>query len=147
MAHSAGTLIRASDLVPEEWTDYAVSWTAATTNPTLGNGTLSAKYIHHGKLIIYKVSLVWGSTTSGGTGSWRFDAPGSPSSANGRDPFTILYRDGSSNYWGMGFFSSAAIILSTASGGAGQANATTPFAWGTGDELFFVAVYEATTTP
>lgn len=40
------------------------SWTPTWTNLTVGNGTVTAKYVQIGKSIQFKLSLVWGSTTS-----------------------------------------------------------------------------------
>jgi hypothetical protein len=54
---------------------YTPTWTATTTNPTLGNGTLTGSYMQVGNLIAFTISLEFGSTTSGGTGNWRFALP------------------------------------------------------------------------
>jgi hypothetical protein len=47
-------------------------WTATTTNPTIGNGTLTGRYIQLGKLVIYRIYLVGGTTTTLGTGPAYF---------------------------------------------------------------------------
>ena len=36
-----------------KWQSHTVSWTAATTNPSIGNGTLTGRYIVIGKLCTY----------------------------------------------------------------------------------------------
>ena len=57
------------------WQSYTVSWTAATTNPSIGNGTLSGRYTQIGKTVIGSISLTMGSTTTYGTGAWSFSLP------------------------------------------------------------------------
>ena len=41
-----------------KWQSHTVSWTAATTNPAIGNGTLVGRYIVIGKLCTYVLGLV-----------------------------------------------------------------------------------------
>lgn len=41
-----------------------IVWTPTWTNLTVGNGTLTAKYIQIGKTVYFTLKLVWGSTTS-----------------------------------------------------------------------------------
>jgi hypothetical protein len=65
--------------VQAAWTNDArastVIWTAATTNPVLGNGTLSSRYMQVGKTIKWTVELTMGSTTTFGTGAWQLAVP------------------------------------------------------------------------
>lgn len=62
------------------WVAYTPAWTAATTNPVIGNGTLTGKYVKLGSLVYYKYLLVAGSTTTYGSGNYRFSLPFVPSS-------------------------------------------------------------------
>ncbi|MFJ1708579.1 hypothetical protein [Kitasatospora sp. NPDC088346] len=57
------------------WTTYAPTWTATTTNPAIGNGTLVTRYTRIGKTITYMGQLRAGSTTNGGTGIWNITLP------------------------------------------------------------------------
>jgi microcystin-dependent protein len=54
---------------------YVPVWTAVTVNPTLGNGTLTGRYIQIGKLVRFNVVLTIGGTTTLGTGAWIFTLP------------------------------------------------------------------------
>ena len=55
---------------------YPTFWTAATTNPTLGNGTLTGYYeTLSTRTVRAHIELTWGSTTSGGGGLWYFTLP------------------------------------------------------------------------
>ena len=57
------------------WSDTATTWTAATTNPTLGNGVLSNRVNRTGKSIAVNLTLVFGSTTTIGSGAYTFTLP------------------------------------------------------------------------
>ena len=58
-----------------KWQSYTVSWTASTTNPAIGNGTLIGRYTQIGKTVMGTISLVMGSTTTYGSGGWYFSLP------------------------------------------------------------------------
>src|SRR5262245_32215669 len=51
---------------------YTPIWTGTTTNPTLGNGTLTGSYIRVSKIVHYRIDLTVGSTTTPATGIWVF---------------------------------------------------------------------------
>src|ERR1044071_1955961 len=53
----------------DPWDSYTPTWTNSTTNPTIGNGTLSGAYIQVGKFVVFRVSIGMGSTTTFGTGA------------------------------------------------------------------------------
>lgn len=57
------------------WSDTATTWTAATTNPTLGNGVLTNRVNRTGKSIAVNLTLVFGSTTTIGSGAYTFTLP------------------------------------------------------------------------
>lgn len=70
-------LKRVDDVAAGEgvWTDYTPTWTAASVNPVLNNGTLAARYAKVGKFVHVKLRLVIGTTTTLGTGDWSFSLP------------------------------------------------------------------------
>lgn len=55
--------------------NYTPTWTASTTNPSLGNGTLTGRYLKIGKLV--HVEFFWspGSTSTFGSGAYSFALP------------------------------------------------------------------------
>ncbi|MEU7096049.1 hypothetical protein [Kitasatospora aureofaciens] len=57
------------------WTTYVPTWTAATTNPSLGNGTITSRWCRVGRLIHWMGQLQAGSTTTGGSGVWFISIP------------------------------------------------------------------------
>lgn len=56
-------------------TSYTPSWTATSVNPTLGDGTLTGSYKLQGSQCTVKIALNYGSTSSVGTGTWKFSLP------------------------------------------------------------------------
>lgn len=59
------------------WQAYTPAWTAATTNPALGNGILTGRFARIGDTIHYSISLIFGSTTTRGAGHYIFSLPAS----------------------------------------------------------------------
>jgi hypothetical protein len=73
----------AIDANPGEWTEYTPTWAGNTANPSIGNGTLAAKYAKVGKLVFFEISLTWGTTTDPGTGFWTFTLPSTSAVSTG----------------------------------------------------------------
>ncbi|MHB9862195.1 hypothetical protein [Streptomyces sp. YIM S03343] len=57
------------------WTPYTPAWTATTTNPVIGNGTLTGRYMKIGRNVLCNINLVAGSTTTFGSGNYSFSLP------------------------------------------------------------------------
>ncbi|MEU0831304.1 hypothetical protein [Streptomyces sp. NPDC005969] len=57
------------------WTTYTPTWTAATTNPSIGNGTLTGRYMKVGRTVTVSLLLIPGSTTTLGSGVYLFGLP------------------------------------------------------------------------
>jgi hypothetical protein len=57
------------------WRTYVPSWTAVTTNPTIGNGTIFGRWREFGDLVWIWVSIVSGSTTTFGSGFYSVSIP------------------------------------------------------------------------
>lgn len=57
------------------WQTYAVEWRAQTTNPALGNGTLTGVYRRMGTLLDVRISLTSGTTSTYGAGTMAFTMP------------------------------------------------------------------------
>lgn len=132
------------------WRTYAPSWTAATTNPTIGNGTITGRYVQFGKLVSFEVEIVGGSTTAWGTGSYSITAPVTP--VGRRLQFTGSLRDSSASatYPLFGEFTSGASttvflrrLPATAGGNFGNVDSANPITLATGDSLTIAGTYEA----
>lgn len=66
---------RVTALEGAAWSTYNVLWTAAGGAPVVGNGSLVGRYRKVGRTVDIRISLVFGSTTGGGTGEWLFSLP------------------------------------------------------------------------
>lgn len=70
--------------VASPWIDYATTWSASVAAPTIGNGTLVARYRYTGRNTIQvMIDLLFGSSTSGGRGSFGFTLPSGMVAAGG----------------------------------------------------------------
>ncbi|MER5209386.1 hypothetical protein ABT063_02000 [Streptomyces sp. NPDC002838] len=57
------------------WTAYTPTWTSSSTNPVLGNGTLTGRHMKIGRTCLCHINLTTGSTTTYGTGNYSFSLP------------------------------------------------------------------------
>jgi len=55
--------------------EYTPAWTAAGTNPVVGDGVFTAKYSRKGEQVTVNLYLLMGSTTTFGTGYYFFSLP------------------------------------------------------------------------
>lgn len=130
------------------WTAYTPSWTAATTNPSLGNGTATGAYIQAGKLVVFRARIVMGSTTTYGSGQYSISLP--TTAASGM--FQIILAEAlvsGSAYRVTGRVTSggsSALLYcdpTTAGNALRNVTASTPAAFGSGSELGIYGLYEA----
>ena len=143
---TASTLNLAGSQIDTLWSSYGVSWTSSGTAPSIGNGSLTGFYKTIGKTVFVRVKLNWGTTTSGGTGDWRFSLPVNAQSPDGvQFPCSIL-DNGLNWYTGVvngtytGAVDKTSIITTTSPSAA--ITATIPFTWGNLDSLVFNGSYE-----
>ena len=57
------------------WTAYTPIWTGASTNPVIGNGTITGYWRRIGDSIEIMIELLPGSSTTFGSGAWGFSLP------------------------------------------------------------------------
>jgi len=125
------------------------SWTPTLTNLTLGNGTMTGRYIQIGKFVHATLSLTWGSTTSS-SGAWEFSSPVTMATPNNTYIGTARILDaGTTNFAGMVLVltSTKLIAFSQYVGNtyseAANIATTSPFTWTTNDNLSFSITFEA----
>jgi hypothetical protein len=131
------------------WTAYTPTWTAATTNPVIGNGTIDGAYAAAGKLIFYRIAIVGGTTTTWGSGAYSFTYPpftpkdsGNP----GNSGTTGFMYDTSANkpYCLIGIGNSSTTIRMLETSANSFMSHNYPIALpATGDEITFSGCYEA----
>lgn len=129
------------------------SWTPTWTNLTVGDATQASKYTRVGNTVIYRVSLIFGSTTSMGTGPY-FTLPVTSVSPSGTANVPNIgtlrqYESGGTTYSGLvGWRSTTTgLLLTFAVSGSNVIESTitssVPFSWGNLDEIYAQGFYEA----
>ena len=152
----ANTVLTAAQLngIGEAWTSYTPVWTAATTNPAIGNGTISGKYCQVNKLVVARINVTFGSTTTYGSGNFFFSYPvtaAAPISANERILSAGQYIDtsASNSYSLLGSYNSSSTtefrvqVFTSASQSLQLMAATVPFTAATTDAFQLNICYEA----
>lgn len=134
-----------SSVSANAWTAYTPGWTASGTAPAIGDGTLRGAYLLDGKVLRGRFELIVGTTTTFGTGEWRFGLPGAFLAKNGfaqTAPVSALDR-------GTAMWAGVAIIgdrdadytdlydkfVITNPGGSAAWGATVPMTWASRDRF------------
>lgn len=124
------------------WTAYTPVWTAASSNPSPGNATLTGRWKRVGRIVEFQITLTTGSTTTNGSGGYRFTLPvAAQTSQTGTAVGSALFNPVSGTVTGftVGLFSSTQ-VMAWASGPMSAAN---PMAAATGDLISLRGTYEA----
>lgn len=123
------------------WTTYTPDWTAVTTNPDIGNGTLTGAFRLDGKTLHLRIELTMGSTTTFGSGNWRFGLPGSDV-AQGHQALSAVAFDATNFYIGVGDILDGNSFFNVRQDVGVTWNATVPFTWGDGDTIAITGTIE-----
>lgn len=134
-------------LVDAAWLSYTPVWTSSGTAPALGNGTITGRYKQNGKTIDLVVKIVFGSTTTFGTGTYSFSIPVT-ANANVDRTGSAYFRDASAT--SIGHFTGIALLAAGGTTFVGAeatthaiVGATTPATWVSTDNFVFCITYEA----
>ena len=132
-----------------EWTTYSPSWTASTTNPVIGNGTITGRYKAIGKTVFVFVKINMGSSTTYGSGQWRISLPVDAFSASSAIFPTVFLDNGLNWFQGTSYteyggnVSYVVPVWNRGLTGSAPADSTTPFTWGSTDSFSFSGSYES----
>lgn len=157
LVYSGAAWVTTSDIDQSpfaSWTSYTPVLTAATTNPTLGSGSVvSGRYTRIGKLVAYRFYIAFGTSgVNAGSGSYRISLPVSSTTTGGAGVLTMgslfVYDSSTTNaYTGLMGNTSNATYLSDiyyAQGGALAAlSNSTPWTWAASDQIRGFIIYEA----
>ena len=140
----------ASYVTPYEgaWRSYTPSWTAASVNPSIGNGSLEGWYKVVGKTCFVRGNIVIGSTTTFGSGEWYVSMPFTASHADAILMTANLLDNGTAWYNAVlngaraGFNYKAPIQYQGGAGTALDVNATQPYTWANSDRFLWNGSYE-----
>jgi hypothetical protein len=133
------------------WIDYTPTWTGSTTNPVIGNGSITGRYSLVNKTVTAQILIKAGSTTTFGSGSYFFSLPvtaaatlsgypaigagwGEDASAAAATTFTANVHNSSTTLFGLRF---------TAGSGSGAVTATAPYTWANSDHISATIQYKA----
>ncbi|NBV77905.1 hypothetical protein EBR66_07100 [bacterium] len=131
------------------WSTYSPSWTADTTNPAIGDGTITGRYKQIGKTVFVIVKINMGTTTTYGTGSWRVSLPVNAFASYSVILPTVLLDNGNNWYQGTSYTeysgSTAYVtpVWNRGNTGSSAVNSTIPFTWGSTDSFTFSGSYES----
>jgi hypothetical protein len=147
LSQSVGNLT--VDVDQTAWTAYTPTWTAASTNPVIGNGTIQGYYKVIGKTCFVRGNIAMGSTTTFGSGEWYVSMPFTASHADAILMTVTLLDNGSAWYNATlngaraGFNTKAAMqFVNHNNGTAGDVNATNPFTWTNTDRFIWNGSYQ-----
>jgi len=130
------------------WVSYTPSWTANSSNPVIGNGTITGQYKVIGKTCFVRGNIVMGSTTTFGSGEWYVSMPFTASHADAILMTANLLDNGSAWYNAVlngaraGFNFKTAIQYQSTGGTALDVNATQPFTWTNTDRFLWNGSFE-----
>jgi hypothetical protein len=131
-----------------KWAGAWTTWTPTLDSMSLGNGTVTARYVQIGKTIDFSFKFVLGSTSTISTNP-RFTLPTTPLGLNNIN-FTVQYYDDNSgakyiaSAYGLPGFPTSLYLTTGNSGAISFASATTPITWATSDIIFVTGSYETT---
>jgi hypothetical protein len=123
---------------------YTPVWTASGTAPNIGNGTASGRWLQIGKLVVATAGLVFGSTTTFGTGSYYLSLPVTSAALPLAGGLSGLIQDSSP----VALYQAFAVWVDTGRMGAftdsGLAvGAVVPITFANGDSIRYTIAYEA----
>ena len=104
-ASDLNTYLRDNERAIGKLTSYTPVWTASTTNPAIGNGTIQGRYIALEEWCWVSVQISVGSTTTLGSGTYSVSLPVAGSVLSGgteQNLFVALNNLGTARHMGIG---------------------------------------------
>jgi hypothetical protein len=127
------------------WSTYTPTWTAPVTNPSIEDGTLSGRYKTIGKTVFVRIYMQAGSSTTFGSGYWRFSLPVAAYSTTSVVLSATYLDNGTQWYGGVATTeydsNTAYVVPVTASSGTVTPNI--PFTWAATESLTLCGSYES----
>jgi hypothetical protein len=126
------------------------AWTPTLTNMSIGNGTMTSKYLQLGKLVFFNTLIVFGTTTSV-TGDIEISLPVT-AVAPGQMPIghALLYDDSTATPYmaqptlvATTRFRVLSVVTSGATATTTDTTALVPFTWATSDQIRVYGFFEA----
>ena len=128
------------------FTTYVPVWSSSGTQPAIGNGTITGRYLQIGKLVYFIVSVTMGGPTPSGTGSYFISVPADISASAPRPTVAVQAFDSSASQTFIGGAikqTTTTIDPVTLASPVVSFAPTVPFTWATTDTLVLSGTYEA----
>lgn len=127
---------------------FTPTWTAASVNPVIGNGTITGNYVKVGRFVRIQIRIVMGSTTTFGTGNYTFgNFPFAAATTYQLEGMSISGVDAGTSYR-QGFTFAGGIGADSIgvfnSGTFAIWSPTVPHTWANTDEIYININYETT---
>lgn len=132
---------QSSNMVDIKLTSYTPTWTTSGTAPSLGDGSLIGRYSRTGNLVTVTIEFLAGSTTTFGTGDFRFSLPFT-SAPTVQQVGTARLLDSGTAYWvGTAVASASSSFVRMFTTTSTAVSSTGPFVWANGDSLVLTITY------
>ena len=125
------------------WTSFTPTWTTDGTAPSLGNGVSNGEYVQVGKTVIARADVTFGSTTTFGTGEFRFALPVAASSGIQHVGSAVILDSGTTRYTASAFVLSGGTYVNIVVGSSNYIGLGVPITWATSDSVTWAITYEA----
>lgn len=132
--------------IQASWSTYTPTW-GGTSNPAIGNGVLSGRYMRVGKTITANITIVMGSTTTYGSGTWTLSLPVASvfTTTTYVNLGSVSMRDtsASANSTGVAILANQTTAQMVVGSSNAFVSTTAPWTWANGDTLSVTLNYEA----
>lgn len=124
---------------------YTPTWISTGTQPALGNGTLLGEFVEIGQWLVVAVRLLIGSTTTFGTGTYKFGVPRAVVNELPNWYGSATFYDSSVPVFNLGVpfmvIGEQDKVSFAVHGAAAGVTPTVPFTWAVNDILQFTIGY------
>lgn len=134
------------------WAAFTPTWSSTGTPPAFGNATVTARYVQVGKLVSFYMRILFGSTSTFGTGTytWAVPAASNLTAAQSVGVARLLQTSASANTHfcqvRVGTSASGTFDITftpTFAGVVAAVGTTAPWTWANGDLIEVSGTYEA----
>ena len=131
-----------------DWTNFTPTWTAATSNPVVGDGLIEGRYKMVGKTVHVWMMMTMGSTTTFGTGEYKLSLPVPARAIASVVLDLVMYDNGTRHYNSLAHNDyTTSLSLDNTSvtlfWDTGVVTHSAPFTWTDGDWFIVSGTYEA----
>ena len=148
---TAGETLLASDFNAEIRDPLAAlagastAYTPTISGFTLGNGTVTGKYLRVGKLVAFTAQFTFGSSSAAAAAPCGFTLPVTSAANNPWAQWATFTDTGGTTYQAQPFISTLCTVygIAAATSAIQSPSTTYPFTWATGDIVRCGGIYEA----